>query len=620
MLRTGRLRSSAALVALTLLGALGTAHPAPAEADTTDGTLTVIVDRDVNANGSYDQGIDIPQAGIQIMVTDAGGATVDGVTDSNGRYELEATDELTGGRYFVVAEIPESLADLTPVADSASFTPLSTAVDVTSEDQTVRMGVAAAAEPEPAVSTKPEPTAVPSTVERTTAPRFAVGDEVFRDVNRSGVHDADEPAAAEISVQLLDVDGDIVDSTVTSTAGHYSFDNLPAGTYSLRFAGIPEDFRLAPTNSGDDPKADSDPDYTGATPPFTLGVNEPNVRAVTSADRVDAAYINPTIDAGITPLQFALMDRVWLDVNGDGVQQVTEPGAGATVSLLSADGAVLATTRATDAEGRYSFTDLAPGRYRVRFDGLPSNRAFTVRSAGSDPTIDSDADPETGMTPFFNLSQSAPNLVPATDVGVDGVDYVKQAISAGLVGSYSIGDTVWRDVNGDGLFDPGDTGVGGVAAQLLDLDGQVIDATVTSRSGRFTFSGLPAGSYQVKFTGLPHGLRFAASRLGGNPAVDSDVAADVVSPVITVGEDSPADTTIDAGVATQTDSSTAPAAAAQAAAQAARGPATATETSLSNTGGVNPVIPISGVIMVLTGVGCLLIERRRAKSGSLPLA
>ena len=561
MLRTGLLRSSTAWVVLTLLAALGTVtNPITAAADVTDGTLTVVVERDVDANGSYDKDIDTPQSGIEITVTDAGGKTVDGVTDSDGQYELKATDELKGGRYFVVAEIPDSLGDLTPVAESDSFAPLSTTVDVTSDDQVVRMGVALAGDPEPEESPEPEPAAVPATGERTTAPRFAVGDLVFRDVNRSGVHDADEPAAASVSVQLLDSDGDVVDSTVTSATGHYSFDNLTAGTYSVRFAGIPEGSRLAPTGAGNDPATDSNPDYTGVTPLFTLGVNERNVRDVTSADHVDAAYINPTIDAGITPLQFAVMDQVWLDVNGDGVQQVTEPGAGATVSLLSAEGAVLATTKATDAEGKYAFTDLEPGRYRVRFDGLPSNRAFTVRSAGSDPTMDSDVDPATGLTPIFSLSQGAPNLMPATDVGIAGVDYVNQTISAGLVGSYSIGDTVWRDVDGDGVLDPGDAGINGVTVQLLSINGQVIDSTVTSRSGRFTFSGLPAGSYQVKFTDLPDGLRFTARGIGGNPAVDSDVGADGVTPIVTVGDDNPADTTIDAGVTTPADYSTAPAA------------------------------------------------------------
>ena len=47
---------------------------------------------------------------------------------------------------------------------------------------------------------------------------------------------------------------------------------------------------------------------------------------------------------------------------------------------------------------------------------------------------------------------------------------------------------------------------------------------------------------------------------------------------------------------------------------------TPVDTALSNTGGVEPVIPISGLIMVLSGAGCLLVERRRAGSGSAPAA
>ena len=557
----GRLRSSTALVALTLLAALGAAaQPGPASADATDGTLIVVVVRDTDANGSYDKDTDTPQAGIEITVTDAGGEVVEGVTDRDGRYELKATDELDGGRYFVIAEIPESLDNLTPVAESDSFAPSAPPSMSPPKTRWSEWVWPSPTNPNRRRPPSPSPTTVPAIEQRTTAPRFAVGDLVFRDVNRSGVHDANEPAAAGISVQLLDSDGDVLDSTVTSSTGHYSFDNLEAGMYSVRFAGIPEGARLAPNGSGGDPAIDSNPDYTGATPPFTLGVNERNVRDVTAADQVDAAYINPTIDAGITSLQFGVMDQVWLDVNGDGVQQVTEPGVGATVTLLSADGEVLATTRATDAEGKYAFTELAPGRYRVRFDGLPSNRAFTVRSAGSDRTMDSDVDPATGLTPVFSLSQGAPNLVPAADIGVAGVDYVNQTISAGLVGSYSIGDTVWHDVDGDGVLEPGDEGMPGVTVQLLSIDGPVIGSTVTSRTGRFTFSGLTAGSYQVKFTDLPDGLRFTAPGLGGNPAVDSNVGADGVTPMVTVGDDNPADTTIDAGVTSPGSYAAAPAA------------------------------------------------------------
>ena len=197
VLRTGRLRSSATLVALTLLAALGAAHPAPAEADTTDGTLTVIVDRDVDANGSYDTGHRHPAGGDP----DHGDRCRrgDGRRCHRQQRPIRAQSHRQADRRSVLRgrRDPRVTGDLTPVAESDSFAPLSTAVDVTSEDQTVRMGVALADEPEPASLPKPEPTAVPSTSERTTAPRFAVGDLVFRDVNRSGVHDADEPAGSQ---------------------------------------------------------------------------------------------------------------------------------------------------------------------------------------------------------------------------------------------------------------------------------------------------------------------------------------------------------------------------------------------------------------------------------------
>ena len=145
MLRT-LLRSAAALAGL-ITGVVVAALPVPADAETTDGTLTVIVNRDVDGNGNYDDTVDQPQPGIEIAVTDASGARVKGVTERDGTFVLEATSKLEGGRYFVVAEIPAALSDLTPVPESSTFQPLSTTVDVTSEDQTVRMGVAAVARP-----------------------------------------------------------------------------------------------------------------------------------------------------------------------------------------------------------------------------------------------------------------------------------------------------------------------------------------------------------------------------------------------------------------------------------------------------------------------------------------
>jgi hypothetical protein len=415
-------------VLLTLVGAA--LLPVSADAQPIDATLTVIVNRDVDQNGSYSSDIDQPQSGIEISMTDASGNSVHAVTGRDGRFILRASPKLSGGRYFVVAKVPDSLAGLTPVLQSGTFQPWSTTVDLTSEPQTVRMGVTVGrtlAEP-----LQPESTSVSRGLDRSQLGRFAVGDLVWMDDNRSGVQDPGERPASLISVQLLNVDGEVVASTVSNPSGHYVFDNLAAGTYAVRFAGVPKGWRLSPAGRGDQRISDSDPDFSGVTPPFTLGVGEPNVRPTTTADQVSAAYIDPTMDAGITPLRYGVGDHVWLDLNSDGIQQPDEPAGSATVSLLTDAGDVVATTT-TDAAGRYHFTDLASGSYRLQFAGLQADRTFTLRTAGTDPALDSDPDPRTGRTNLFVLAQGAPKLVPAVDADASSTDFENQTLNAGLV-------------------------------------------------------------------------------------------------------------------------------------------------------------------------------------------
>lgn len=605
MLRTRRLSSSACLLAgLAVLVAAGPGLSVlPAAADTTEGTLTVVVDRDVDDNGNFSADIDTPQPGIGIAVSDSAGHTVQGVTDQDGRFKLVAGDKLGGGRYFVVAEIPANLRELSPVPQGSDFQAMSTTVDVTSQDQSVRMGVALRAAPLGELGGKPA-TGQPAPAERAPAPRFAVGDLVWRDTDRSGQQVAGEPGASQVSVQLLNSDGDVVESTVTTGSGHYLFDRLPEGTYSVRFAGVTSGYRLATAGRGSDRGRDSDPDYTGVTPPFTLGVGEPNVRPAAAADHVEAAYINPTIDAGITAIRYAVADQVWLDANRDGTRQADELGAAAAVTLLSGQRTVVATTT-TDAQGHYQFTGLLPGRYRLRFSGLPAHRGLTQAHAGADPAADSDPDPVTGVTSTFRLGPSAPDLVPAADVGVAEADLANATTSAGLVGVYSLGDTVWRDNNGDGVLDDGDGAVKGVTVELLDHDRQLLASKVTNSNGRFTFDELPAGGYQLHFTKLPSGLVFVPSQVGANSAVDSDADPSGLTPVVTLGDENPADTTVDAGITTPANL--------QISAGAA-GIAAPAETALSQTGGVAVAIPAGGLALVLCGGVCLLIGRRRART------
>ncbi|GLZ79961.1 hypothetical protein Afil01_47680 [Actinorhabdospora filicis] len=74
----------------------------PAVAAAGDGTVTVRVVREVNANGSWDQVLEPGMSGVTVNLTDDAGTTISGVTGSDGRVTLSpAGSALTGGKYRV---------------------------------------------------------------------------------------------------------------------------------------------------------------------------------------------------------------------------------------------------------------------------------------------------------------------------------------------------------------------------------------------------------------------------------------------------------------------------------------------------------------------------------------
>jgi hypothetical protein len=102
----------------------------------------------------------------------------------------------------------------------------------------------------------------------------------------------------------------------------------------------------------------------------------------------------------------SLGDYVWLDTNGDGVQDDGEYGVpGVTVTLYYSDtssGSWVTSTTQTNDNGYYHFTTLEPGQYYVHFQE-PAGYDFTARDVPTD-TQDSDADPVTGKTVTITLN------------------------------------------------------------------------------------------------------------------------------------------------------------------------------------------------------------------------
>ena len=88
----------------------------------------------------------------------------------------------------------------------------------------------------------------------------------------------------------------------------------------------------------------------------------------------------------------------------------------------------------------------------------------------------------------------------------------------------SIGDIVFLDTNKDGLEDAGfdgGPGVKGVTVELLDSTGtKILATTTTDASGRYSFTNLVAGTYEVEFV-KPTGFAFTTQGVGGNPAINS---------------------------------------------------------------------------------------------------
>src|SRR6185312_8068303 len=278
----------------------------------------------------------------------------------------------------------------------------------------------------------------------------SVGDRVWTDANGDGVQDAGETGINGVTVELLDASNNVVASTTPSGDGNYTFSNLNGGNYSVRIVTSSLPAGVAPTYDLD-------------------GVATPNIASFSLA----GGDAKTDVDFGYRGTG-SVGDRLWLDTNGDGVQDPGEVGInGTTVQLLDGGGNVIATTTSAG-DGNYQFSNLGAGTYSVRI--VPSTLPACVA-----PTYDLDGI----VTPdiaTFTLAAAASR----TDV-----DF-------GYRGTASVGDRVWRDTNSNGIQDAGEAGINGVTVQLLDSSNNVIATATTSGDGNYTFSNLLGGSYSVR--------------------------------------------------------------------------------------------------------------------------
>ena len=408
--------------------------------------ITVYLYRDLNSNSVYDPGFDTPVATT--------------VTATNGYYVFT---NLPDARYVVVVDRADP--DFPPLALMTQHPNETNVCATCNKYAIVNLSVST------------------NTIDWGFKPYGfgSIGDAVWYDYNgdalKSGTR---ETNIANILVTLqadFNNDGTFVTITTTNSSSltGYLFGSLPAGKYRV----------LVDTNDTDLPLDLFDLRFSLTTPGSYL---------VTLTNTTSSVL---TADFGFAPLG-AVGDSLYWDANGNGNQDPGEPGISNVLVRLYIDvngdgfydiGDVLASTAITDTNGIYLLTNLVATNYVVVISQTAQTNApaaFTNATLTADP--DSDGVPCTSTNATDCDGQFAFYL-PRGGI-LFGVDFGYQPPGV-------IGDTIWLDINNNGIRDENEFGIPNITIEVRTTNGVLVATTETDFDGYYTFSNLTNGTYNV---------------------------------------------------------------------------------------------------------------------------
>ena len=303
------------------------------------------------------------------------------------------------------------------------------------------------------------------------------------------VFDPEDIPLANVQIDLLDTQGNLIATTFTDEGGQYTFDNVAPGEYQIFEHQPPGYF------DGDE--------HVGTAGGTSDGVDTiSGIRLTSGAVAVDYDFCE---HVGID-----LSGFVYHDADNDGVFDADELGiAGVELNLLDAQGNETGATASTDDAGFYVFHTLRPGVYGVA-EVQPSDYLDGLDTPGN----------------FGGTAHNPGDRI--TDVALliarDGENY-----NFGELLPSSIGGRVFVDADHDWQFSPGDPVIEGVAVELVDDAGSVIATTTTESDGEYRFTDLPSGVYgvhEIQPDGYFQGDEHIGS--GGGELVDTDHIGQIV--------------------------------------------------------------------------------------------
>jgi hypothetical protein len=186
-------------------------------------------------------------------------------------------------------------------------------------------------------------------------PKGSISGSTFCDNNNNGIFDNGDVIASNLTITLCDANFVTLATKTVDANGAYSFGDLVAGTYNIKF----------PTAT-----LDGKP-LTSASPVKVVLTEGGNVVDI------NGGYFKPIPKGSISGFTYCDNNNNGIFDNGD------VKASNLTITLCDANFVTLA-TKAVDANGAYSFGDLVAGTYNIKFptatlDGKPLTSASPVK-------------------------------------------------------------------------------------------------------------------------------------------------------------------------------------------------------------------------------------------------
>ena len=369
-------------------------------------------------------------------------------------------------------------------------------------------------------------------------PYAKISGYVWLDADKDGIKDASENGQAGVMVSLSGAK--VVAAVPVAADGYYEFTGLKAGSYTVEFD------KTAVTSSTvtyvwTAKQADAtQPSIVDSEATFTNEADAKATAAVTIA-YTDAGGDVSNIHAGLKTANNFISGEVWEDINVNAKKdEINKLSLESKVTLMRREVAdPTGTEQVHDvvlqtSNGEYKFdTNIDFSglyEYRVVFEtpaALIGKYEYSRKDLTVAANINSDVNSVEEQAITKNHLQGLTDWFKPTASAAD--------IDAGLYAITSISGKLWKDVNGDGIQDAGDTGYGygtdndGHTVILIKAsDNSVVASTKTDASGNYTFSKVIAGEYKVTFSKVNIQLSDTAKNhwtlavQGGDQTKDSD--------------------------------------------------------------------------------------------------